>query len=140
MKTQQQVLEAIKDKTFPRDGGLGSFGDRDYDRLVNYYPESEIGTFGFKLSEGANAPGVGPWKVEEWTEENIVNQLKIDVAFGHEKAVDERGISSSLMYGVVNMWLWILEDGLYEEPGQDFDNYARDFFAEVAEKYVVELT
>lgn len=34
----------------------------------------------------------------EWTRENILEQLKSDVEFGFEKALDQRGISASLMW------------------------------------------
>lgn len=34
----------------------------------------------------------------QWTRENILEQLKSDVEFGFEKALDQRGISASTWY------------------------------------------
>lgn len=50
--------------------------------------------------------------IKEWNRENVLEQLKKDVKFGWEKACDERGISSSLMYYVVLSWNKVLEEGL----------------------------
>ena len=73
------------------------------------------------------------WIPKEYTEENILQELKSDVAFGFDKALDNRGISSSLMYEVVKMWMWVLDDEL-----MDFDNYSMyglPLFKAVALKY-----
>jgi hypothetical protein len=59
--------------------------------------------------------------------------IEEDVEFGFEKALNQRGISSSLMYEVVSMWNWILEEGL-----EDFDDYAQyglPLFKATAVKY-----
>lgn len=105
MKTLQQVKEIYKSKTF--DG-------RDLSRLAQFIPESELKDFGLELKEDY----VGKHKHIEFTKENILIQLKCDVEFGFEKALNKRGISSGLMAEVVQMWNWILEDGL-----EDFDEY-----------------
>lgn len=60
-------------------------------------------------------------KIRPWTEENIIKQLEKDVAFGFEKALNQRGISSSLMFEVVRDWNRILENSLKD---WDPDNYA----------------
>jgi hypothetical protein len=72
-------------------------------------------------------------EVLEFTRENVLKQLEKDVAFGFEKALGQRGISSSLMYSVVKMWNWILEEGL-----EDFESYAQyglPLFKATAVKY-----
>ena len=46
--------------------------------------------------------------VKPYTRENILEQLRSDVAFGFEKALDRRGISASFMFEVVRMWNWFL--------------------------------
>ena len=56
--------------------------------------------------------------MKPFTRENVLKQLEKDVAFGFEKALGKRGISSSFMYEVVKMWNWVLEEGL-----ENFDNY-----------------
>lgn len=78
-------------------------------RFIDFVPVSEWKDYGFKVSDGYDPSDI---KVKEWTEENILEQLKWDVEFGYEKAVDERGISSELMAMVVNAWCKVLENGL----------------------------
>lgn len=75
-------------------------------RFLNFIPTSEWDKFGFKYV------GEGEFTPKEWTEENVLAQLKKDVEFGYEKAVDERGISSELMAMVVNGWCKVLQNGL----------------------------
>jgi hypothetical protein len=123
MKTLAEVLEAVKNgrKSECIDG-------RDYSRLVRFFPLPEWGYFDMELREGAEIP-----VPTEWTEANVVAQLKEDVEFGFEKALDKRGISSSMMHEVVKMWMWVLDDEL-----QNLDNYPQyglPFFKAVAIKY-----
>lgn len=119
MKTLQFIKDNYKSQTL--DG-------RDLSRLINFLPVEHWEHFGFKLVEGAEPP-----TPKEWTKENILAELKGDVAFGFEKALNQRGISAGLMYEVVSMWNWILEEGL-----EDFDEYAQyglPLFKATAEKY-----
>lgn len=126
MKTLSEVLNAIK-------AGRESqcLDGRDYMRLSDFVPEHELHTPGFALTEGASH------SPKEWTEENIIAQLKEDVTFGHEKAVDERGLSAWMMYEVVKMWLWILDDPLQHH--EDYYPYGRPLFTAVADKYDFKL-
>ena len=67
------------------------------------------------------------------TRENILKQLREDVDFGFEKALSQLGLSAGIMYEVVHMWNWILEEGL-----EDFDEYAQHglpLFKATAVKY-----
>jgi len=102
---------------------------RDMSRLASFIPESDLKKFGLELKEEF----VGKHEHKAWTRENILAQLKEDVAFGFEKALDKRGLSSGLMYAVVRMWNFVLEEGL-----EDFDKYAQyglPLFKATAEKY-----
>jgi len=93
---------------------------------MDFFPASEWAAFGFEAEEAADAP-------VPWTQENILEQLRRDVEFGFEKALDRRGISAGLMYNVVKMWMWVMEDDL-----QDHDEYAMyglPLFKAVAVKY-----
>ena len=105
MKTLQQVKEMYKSQTI--DG-------RDLSRLMQFIPEEELKDFGLELKDEY----VGTHKHIEFTKENVLIQLEKDVAFGFEKALNQRGISAGLMAEVVQMWNWILEEGL-----EDFDDY-----------------
>ncbi len=97
-------------------------------RFLDFIPVSEWEEYGFKYN--GNPDEV---VVKEWTEENILAQLKSDVEFGYEKAMDERGISSKLMAMVVNAWCKVLENGLNLDGDDGW--YHVDQFTTVAEHY-----
>lgn len=105
MKTLKEIKNSYKSETL--DG-------RDLHRLMQFIPESDLGDFGISLKPEF----IGTHKHIDFTKENVLIQLEKDVEFGFEKALNQRGISSSLMAEVVQMWNWILEEGL-----EDFDEY-----------------
>lgn len=107
MKTLDEVLSIFESKCL--DG-------RDANRLAEFVPENQLKSIGLELKDEAK----GTWQNKEWTHENILAQLKKDVEFGFEKALDQRGLSAGAMYEVVSMWNKILEEGL-----EDFDAYAQ---------------
>ncbi len=74
--------------------------------FVDFLPTSEWGKFGYGYK------GEEEYIPKEWTEENIIAQLKVDLDFAIEKATNLRGISSSLMYDVLKSWCIVLENGL----------------------------
>ena len=120
MKTLDQVLSQYQSATL--DG-------RDLTRLAAFIPEEKLASLGLELK----AEHVGKHVTQELTRENVIARLEKDVEFGFEKALGQRGISSSLMYLVVRMWNWILEEGL-----EDFDSYAQyglPLFKATAVKY-----
>lgn len=119
MKTLEQIKN-YKSETI--DG-------RDLYRLMKFIPEDDLKIFGIELKDEHK----GKHKHIKLTKRNVLTRLKGDVKFGFEKALNQRGISSSLMYNVVSMWNWILEEGL-----EDFDNYGQyglPLFKATAEKY-----
>jgi len=120
MKTLQQVKEMYKSQTI--DG-------RDLSRLMQFIPEEELKDFGLELKYEY----VGTHKHIEFTKENVLIQLEKDVAFGFEKALNQRGISAGLMAEVVQMWNWILEEGL--EDFDDYPMYGLPIFKATAVKY-----
>ena len=124
MKDLDYVIKNYKSKTI--DG-------RDLHRLADFIPEERLHELGLELKEEYK----GTHEHIEFTRENILKQLRDDVRFGYEKAINERGISSSCMYECVKMWNWVLEEGL-----QDFDKYGPygiPLFAATAKKYGIEL-
>ena len=122
MKTLDYVKNNIKD--FEED----DFLDRRFTkRFIDFLPTEEWGGYGFKYT------GKEPYTPKEWTEENVLEQLKKDVEFGYEKAISERGISSELMAMVVNAWCKVLENGL-NLNGDDGYYHIRQFM-KVAEHY-----
>ena len=122
MLTQQQVLDVIK-------AGRNSecLDGRDYARLTEFFPVSDWEKLGFEPKEGIE------YTPKPWTRESILEQLTKDVDFGFEKALNRRGISASMMYEVIKMWMWVLEDEL--EKFADYAHYGLPLFKAVAVKY-----
>ena len=119
MKTLEQI-KGYKSKTID---------NRDLHRLMDFIPEEDLKVFGIELKDEYK----GQHKHIELTREKVLERLESDVEFGFQKALNQRGISSSLMYNCVSMWNWILEEGL-----EDFDDYAQyglPLFKATAEKY-----
>ena len=108
------------------------FFDRRFTkRFLAFIPVDEYEKYGFQYTgEGTPTP-------KEWTEENILEQLKSDVEFGYEKAENERGISSGLMAKVVNAWCKVLQNGLNLDGNDGY--YHIKQFQIVAKHYGWEL-
>jgi len=105
-----------------------SLDGRDLTRLAQFVPKDRLTEIGLSLKD-ENAD----WNHKEFTRENILEQLKSDVEFGFGKALNKRGISAGLMYEVVSMWNWILEEGL--ENFDDYAQYGLPLFKATAIKY-----
>lgn len=109
-----------------------TFFDRRFTkRFLDFVPTEEYEKYGFKYT------GEEELVPKEWTEENILEQLKRDVEFGYEKAVDKRGISSELMAMVVNAWCKVLQNGLNLNGNDGY--YHIKQFTTVAKHYGWEL-
>lgn len=124
MKTLEYIAENYKSETI--DG-------RDFHRLAQFIPFDMLPKFGIEPSDEWNNKEKWDAHVKPFTRENILKQLEEDVEFGFEKALNKRGISSGLMYEVVKMWNWILEEGL--EDFDDYPMYGLPLFKATAVKY-----
>lgn len=123
MKTLEEVIKnsRVEDE--------GCIDGRDSVRLAKFFPIEEFGRLGVVYT------GKEPYTPIPWTRENILAQLQKDVAFGFEKALNCRGISSSLMFDVVMMWNGILEEGLETFDRENYANYGLPLFKATAVKY-----
>lgn len=107
--------------------------NRDKSRIVDFCTIPQLKEIGVTLIPEYEKEH----KVIPMTKEVVIEQLRHDTLFGQEKALNERGISSSQMYSVVRMWLWILEDPLYDVYTDDtYHNYGLELFERVIEEYV----
>lgn len=122
MKTVEQIKEQYKSNTI--DG-------RDVSRLVKFLSEEDLKVFEIELKNEYK----GVHKPIPLTKENVIEELKGDVAFGFEKALNQRGLSAGMMFSVVMMWNWILEDGLEDFPEDNYAQYGLPLFKATAEKY-----
>lgn len=86
MKTLNEILDNYKDYAVVLDDRFGS-------RLAKFLTEEQLEKIGFKYDGDEPYP-----EPKEWTRENILVQLKEDVEFGFEKALDKRGISASSLW------------------------------------------
>lgn len=125
MKTLEQIQREYKSQTI--DG-------RDLTRLANFLPFDMLESFGFSLKEGVSKEDYNK-NVRPFTRDNVLLQLQSDVEFGFEKALNKRGISSSLMFEVVRMWNWILEEGLEDWSEDNYAMYGLPLFKATALKY-----
>lgn len=109
--------------------------DRFGVRFCDFLTEEQGKQIGFKCSEGYT------WgEPKEWTEGNILKQLKEDVEFAIEKMKNQRGISSSLMHEVVHSWMKVLEDEeMVELLNEDYIDYGLGHMKAVAEKYKIKI-
>lgn len=120
MKTLEAVIAEFE---------LQTIDGRDAYRLSEFVHFDQWHRIGVKLADGATPP-LAP---RPWTWEEILSQLRSDVAFGFEKALNQRGISAGLMYEVVKMWMRILEDPLAQM--EEYAQYGLPLFKAVAVKY-----
>jgi hypothetical protein len=120
MKTLDQIESMYKSQTID---GRGLY------RLAQFIPQDRLYSFGLELKDGSSHDPT------DFTRENVLKQLEKDVAFGFEKALDQRGISSSLMFKCVQMWNWILEEGLENWSEDDYAQYGLPLFKATANKY-----
>lgn len=107
-------------------------GGRTLARLSDFLTVEEIKAHGLQKMFG-DSWSEEDWKPIEWTEENVISQLRKDVEFGFEKALNKRGISASLMADVVRDWLDILEDKDIDRKA--YAQYGLPLFKAAALKY-----
>jgi len=128
MLTKKQALTAIRAGRDDARGACGLLDGRDYARLASFFPEDEWEAMGCQRVKGAELPDH-----EAWTEANIHAHLASDLEFAFDKALGMRSISASLMYKVVKMWLWVLEDDLQHD--ERYTYYGLPLLTAVAEQY-----
>lgn len=120
MKTLEQILNEYKSETI--DG-------RDLHRLAEFLTVEQAESIGLTFKEEYAQRHVP----KEFNRENVIEQLRRDVDFGFEKALNKRGISAGCMYQVVSMWNWVLEEGL--EDFSDYAQYGLPLFKATAVRY-----
>lgn len=126
MKTLEQICE------YKGGGNNNVLDNRDLNRLIKFIPEDKLESMGLHLKPEF----VGKHVAKPFTREAVLAELQDDLDFAFEKALNRRGISSSLMFEVICMWNWVLEDGLEswtEETG--YAQYGLPLYKATALKY-----
>ena len=126
MKDLKDIVE-----NYEKDGWGVFIDDRFGSRLTQFLTEDEIEKIGFVVNDDYK----GKHKPIEWNRENILAQLEEDVEFGFQKALDMRGISSSLMFETVLRWNRVLEEGLEDYDSENYAMYGLPLFKATAVKY-----
>jgi hypothetical protein len=122
MKTIDQIILKYESNTL--DG-------RDVSRLSMFVQESDLYKMGISLKEEF----IGKHEHIEFTKENILKQLEKDLDFAFDKAIGQRGIAAGMMFEVIYMWNWILEDGLEDWDRNNYAQYGLPLFKATAVKY-----
>ena len=108
-----------------------SFDCRLGSRMTLFLTKEQMEKIGYTINDDSDYP-----KTQiEWTEENVLKQLREDVEFGIEKATGHRGISASLMWEVCMGWCTILENGLDKQYEDDYGYYGDKLFKAIDEYY-----
>lgn len=118
------LSDAIKVATSPEQTTIDS---RMLKRMTPYMTVEQIEEVGFTFNDVAARDAHKPI---EFTESAVLEQLKADVEFGFEKALNQRGISASLMHGVVEGWLEVLE--IRDQFTTEYAQYGLPLFKQVA--------
>lgn len=124
MKTIESIINNYSEWRVDLDDRFGR-------RLCQFLTEEQMEQIGYEMKDEYK----GTHKTIPFTRENILEQLKADVAFGMEKAYNQRGISSGLMFEVVLRWNRVLEEGLENWNPQNYYPYGLPLFRETAKKY-----
>lgn len=106
MKTKEQLLSFIKQE-YTSGSGVA------WNKFALYFEYGELWALTGFMSKQYN---VTP---KEVTYENIVKDLEEDTILGLKAAKNRSSITSTIIYESIRIWLWILEDELY-----DFDKYS----------------
>lgn len=125
MKTIEEILKYESQALDGRDiGRLGSFMTHDQLKVV-----------GLALAK----PDL-EWVPEEYTRENVIKHLKDDLAFAFEKALNKRGLSAGMMFSVIKMWMWVLDEheDLVNWSDDNYAMYGLPLFKAVALRYDLE--
>lgn len=122
MKTKEEIIADYKSKCLD---------SRDLHRLVEYLTVEDCTAMGLELEEEY----VKTHKAKELTKENILKDLERDLAFAFKKALGQRGLSASFMFEVVQMWNWMLQEGLEDWSDDNYAHYGLPLFKATALKY-----
>lgn len=117
IKSREEILTVLKD-AFSVQGKAGAcirvpwgksiLDNRDLNRLLAYVTFDEAQAI---IGDRLNAQDAGEWgEVKTWDEETVKAHMHSSLSFAFEKALNQRGISASLMHTVMKMWLWVIQD------------------------------
>ena len=145
LRTKEEVIAALKiafkDTTTPMDfmplpWGESLLDNRDLNRLLLYLTYDEA----VDILDSKIAIGWREWhEVRSWDEQTITEHIRSSLEFAFEKALGQRSISSSLMHGVMRMWMWVIQDEKLAEGELDYRDYGLAFLYRIRDRYFPEM-
>ena len=141
LRSKEDIIEALKtidigDIASSAPWGSSTLDHRDVNRLLAYLTYDEaISAVGNVFKEGAEEEwgDVKPWNVE-----TVTKNMQDSLEFAFEKALNQRGISASLMYDVMCMWVWVIQDDDLLNDAY-YSNYGLPFLYRVRDKYFPDM-
>ncbi len=104
MKTQEEIIKRIKEL---KDSDMMGTERTD---LTNYLEYSHAKEF---LQGGVTEE---IWKeMKKSTDEDVLKEMKEYIEFAWDKALGERGLSAGRSLSHYSAWIWLLDDGNFEE-------------------------
>ena len=105
---------------------------RDLGRLASFMTKEQLTAKGLTLKDPDKE-----WTPKEYTREAILECLKSDLAFAFDKALGKRGLSAGMMFMVIKMWMWVLDEhqDLVNWSNDDYAQYGLPFLKAVALRY-----
>jgi hypothetical protein len=121
----------VVDYVVAREGSCLMIDQRDRARLTEFVTTvEELDKLGYGLEEGKTIEDLHN---KEWNIENVLVQVKADIDFALEKAEGERGISSSLMHEVLQMWNFAFNTDVPDK--NKYNDYGLDYIHRTAKAF-----
>ena len=124
MLTYEELFNFVEKMKNSKDG---CFDGRDFYRVARFLKDEDLAKL--KLTR----ENVLPYK--EYNRKNVLAELESDLDFAFEKALGKRGISAALMFGVIQMWNNVLQEGLENWSDDDYAQYGLPLLKATAIKY-----
>jgi len=138
IRPRAEMIQALKDAAQNAQNsmilpwGESVLDHRDINRLLQYLTLDEAkGIFG----DNIRAETVEEWgERRSWDAKTVTAHIKDSLEFAFEKALNQRGISASLMHTVMIMWMWVIQD---DELVHDsyYSNYGLPYLYRIRDKY-----
>lgn len=128
MRTPEEIVEWYRER---RDGQEDFFGVIGQDVLI-YVPFETVREF---LKPETTEAG---WEAEPLTDEGVIGRMRDYMEFAWDKALGERGISSSRSIDHFRAWLFLLgDDELLAFAGDEgnYPQYGKPILVRICEKY-----
>ena len=107
---------------------------RDLNRLADFMTVEQMKLLGLAPHDPDG------WVTEVFTRETVITRLTSDLSFAFEKALNKRGLSAGMMFSVIKMWMWVLDEheDLVNWSDDDYAQYGLPYLKAVALRYNLE--